>query len=400
MFRKRYAGVFLIILLLFSSSFSESKARVELFIMSQCPYGVMAFSSARPIIEKGDVDFYVHFIAEQDTSLPYGFSSLHGTPEVEEDMRWLVILKYFPEKFWTYFNSRASHYSDSNWRNDAIIAGIDPELLQAKVVTEGPALLAENIKRTHELLCDTSPTIYINGIRYNWDRTTPSLAAVVNRFASRKFEGIPECFSDNDCFSLDKSMKGKCGTEGKCVFTKAERTNLFVIRGDTAYVDSVSFLKTLKNFDDNIPSLKVELIHYKSEQGKKFAKKLNIKELPALVFDESIEKSDLFQRMRENGFLLDKNEKYYRVNPSFIQTEFYPERDSIPRRLDVFISLDCPAGNATLKALAEVMNTKALQKKVQVMRGKKYSLVGTTSPTQITGGETTGTAMKGSKYTL
>lgn len=389
------------IVLLFSCFlFSAEKAKIELFVMSQCPYGIRALESARPVIEKGDVDFHLYFIAEPDTSLPYGFSSLHGTFEVEEDIRWLVILKYYPERFWSYFNSRATHYNDQNWRYDAIIAGIDPDTLHMLVVRDGSALLAENIKRTQQLLVDSSPTIYVNGVRYVWDRTSPSLAAVVNRFSKRKFTGIPECFTDNDCFSSDKGMFGKCNSEGKCVFTKAERTNLFVIRGDTAFVDSVSFLKTLKNFEDNIPGLKTEIFYYKGENGKKLMKKLDIKELPAFVFDETIEKSELFQRMKDSGFLKEKKEKYYRVNPLYLQTEFYPEREVIPRRLDVFISLDCPAGNATLKGFAELLNTKALQKRAQIMKGKKYSLIGTTGPISVASGETSGTTMKGSKYTL
>lgn len=397
----RKAGLVIPILMCISWGLgSAERAKVELFVMSQCPYGVRALESIKPVIDRADIDFSLHFIADIDTTLPYGFSSLHGTQEVEEDMRWLVIMKYYPNKFWDYFASRATHFSDANWQNDAYIAGINPDTLHMLVETEGASLLRENIKRSHELLCDSSPTIYVNGVKYNWDRTAPSLVAVANRFSTNKVAGIPECFTDNDCFSTDKAQIGKCGSEGKCVFTKAQRTNLIIVRGDTTYTDSVAFLKTVKNFDENIPGLQTKILYYTSDEAKKLKKKLDIKELPAFIFDETIEKSDLFSRMKESGFLKDKVDKYYRVNPRFIQTEFYTEREAIPRRLDIFLSLDCPAGHSTLVSFANILNSKALAKTSQVMRGKKYSLVGLSSTPQVASTESSGTTMKGKKYTL
>ena len=86
---------------------------LELFVMSQCPYGVMAESKLIEAQKAGklpkDKEIQIRYIVTYDASTDT-FSSLHGQPEWEEDARQLVIAKYFPNKFWKYLENRNEMY--------------------------------------------------------------------------------------------------------------------------------------------------------------------------------------------------------------------------------------------------------------------------------------------------
>ncbi|MEM4398034.1 MAG: hypothetical protein QW757_05425, partial [Candidatus Woesearchaeota archaeon] len=64
------------------NTYSGKKAKLDFYVMSQCPYGVQVENAIKPVLDKlGDaVDFSVNFIA---TDLGNGnFQSLHGNNEV------------------------------------------------------------------------------------------------------------------------------------------------------------------------------------------------------------------------------------------------------------------------------------------------------------------------------
>jgi protein-disulfide isomerase len=133
--------------------------RLDLFSMSQCPYGVMAedaLISARAGKKiPAAVDIYVNYIASE---APGGkFDSLHGAAEWEEDARQLYIAKKYPEKFWKYLEARNKNYTSSMWQDAAAAAGLKPETIGG-AFDEAKNLLSENIKRAQELGVNSSPT--------------------------------------------------------------------------------------------------------------------------------------------------------------------------------------------------------------------------------------------------
>ena len=84
------------------------KPTLELFVMSYCPFGVQAEEKIIPIVkELGDkIDFKLQFIA-QEKAEPSAqditpFTSLHGYPEVAENIRQLLIAQEYPEKYLDY----------------------------------------------------------------------------------------------------------------------------------------------------------------------------------------------------------------------------------------------------------------------------------------------------------
>jgi predicted DsbA family dithiol-disulfide isomerase len=143
---------------------------LDLFVMSQCPFGVMAEKSVMPVLQdfQDRVKFRLNFIANEEIvdGKPV-FSSLHGKPEIEEDMRQLVIARDFPEKLHTYLDARAENYQDDNWELAAVRAGIDAQLLNKSVNDQsGQDLFSANIQKATKEGINASPTLLINGIKY------------------------------------------------------------------------------------------------------------------------------------------------------------------------------------------------------------------------------------------
>ena len=99
----------------------QPKVQVELFVMSQCPFGVRAEEAMAPVLKEfgEQVDFQLRFIANPTGN---GFTSLHGQPEVDEDLRQTVMAAQFPQQYFDYVVARASDYRNAEWQPAAIAA--------------------------------------------------------------------------------------------------------------------------------------------------------------------------------------------------------------------------------------------------------------------------------------
>jgi len=152
------------------------KPTVELFVMSYCPYGVQTEEQLIPIMKAfGDnIDFRLQFIAEEkaasSTQDITPFVSLHGYPEVAENIRQLLITQEYPDRYLDYILCRGKKL-DKSWEDCAQKLGIDVEKIQALFDTPGAdQLFRENIKRAAALGIKASPTILIDGHRFRLDQ--------------------------------------------------------------------------------------------------------------------------------------------------------------------------------------------------------------------------------------
>lgn len=172
--------------------------KLEVFIMSQCPFGVKAIESLINYIEAGKIDktnIAVHYIGDvyQNADGSYVFNSLHGEDEWKEDMRQVVIFKYYPEKYWQYMKSRIKNYSSNDWQTSLKEAGIDQQDFEKKLEKEGKRLLAEDFKLASSLKINVSPTFIVNGSNL-----------VVGISNLRKVEGYED-------IKIDLNNSGGCG---------------------------------------------------------------------------------------------------------------------------------------------------------------------------------------------
>ena len=148
------------------------KPTLELFVMSYCPFGVQAEEKIIPIVKEfgGKIDFKLQFIAKEKEALSAQditpFTSLHGYPEVAENIRQLLIAQEYPDRYLDYILCRGKKL-DKSWEDCAEKLGIDVAKIQKLFDTpKAEQLFRENIKRAAELDIGASPTILVDNHQF------------------------------------------------------------------------------------------------------------------------------------------------------------------------------------------------------------------------------------------
>ncbi|MBR9681824.1 MAG: hypothetical protein GOV00_03430 [Candidatus Altiarchaeota archaeon] len=144
---------------------AEESQKLDLFIMSQCPFGVQAATAVNELRAAiPDLDVKLWYIANDNGDGT--FSSLRGQPEVEENIRQLCISDNEPDKFWEYMSCilPVSSNAGSEWENCADKAGVNKETLNECWQGEaGVQLLSQNVVLSNQLAIGSSPTFLVNG---------------------------------------------------------------------------------------------------------------------------------------------------------------------------------------------------------------------------------------------
>ena len=148
------------------------KPTVELFVMSYCPFAVQAEEKLIPIVKKfgEQIDFKLQFIAQakEETSAQdiTPFTSLHGYPEVAENIRQLLIAQEYPDRYLDYILCRGKKL-DKSWETCAEKLGIDVARIQKLSDSpEAEQLFRKNIARADALGVKASPTIFVDGHQF------------------------------------------------------------------------------------------------------------------------------------------------------------------------------------------------------------------------------------------
>lgn len=149
----------------------EKKNTLEIFVMSQCPFGALAENAVleaekNKLLPEG-LKVEIRYIgdAKKDEKGAWTFSSLHGQPEWEENARQLFMAKKFPGKFNAYLLERNKDYSSPDWQKAAKAAGINAAAVTAGF-EEAKDLLAADFAATGALGISTSPSFMVDGQRF------------------------------------------------------------------------------------------------------------------------------------------------------------------------------------------------------------------------------------------
>lgn len=153
------------------------RPRVELYVMSLCPYGVKAEKEILPVINNfGDrIDFEIKYIVNIKGPTINEVESLHGPDEVQEDMRQAAIWRYYPDKFLPYLEkikekscliSCGEVKLDDYWKQAANALQVDTTRIEFFTKgQEGMELLKQNEAAAKKYGADASPTLVINGVK-------------------------------------------------------------------------------------------------------------------------------------------------------------------------------------------------------------------------------------------
>lgn len=140
--------------------------KLDLFVMSHCPYGAKALVATSDIIDAfgDDMDLTVHFIGSDRGGT---LTSMHGQAEVDEDIREACAQSHYPKnhQFLDYMACISRDYKGADWKACAKEAKIDAGVIEACVAGEGPDLVRKSFASAAELGIGSSPTFLVNNKR-------------------------------------------------------------------------------------------------------------------------------------------------------------------------------------------------------------------------------------------
>ena len=146
----------------------EVPKKLDVFVMSQCPYGVKGLDAMKEVVDNfkkaGDpIDFAVHYIGDGDTS---NLSSMHGAGEVAEDLREACAIQHYGKglKYMDYVWCRDKNIRDANWQScTGGSTGIDTDLIKkCSEGDEGKQLVAHSFAESKSAGIGASPTWLAN----------------------------------------------------------------------------------------------------------------------------------------------------------------------------------------------------------------------------------------------
>lgn len=148
---------------------AEKPNKLELFVMSQCPFGAKALIALEEVLANfkkhgAKLDFTIHWIGSGG---PTDLKSMHGQAEVDEDLRQVCAQKYYSAglKYLDYMVCRARDYKNTDWqRCTGGKSGLDASVI--KTCSEGPegkSLLAASFALSKASGVAASPTWFVNG---------------------------------------------------------------------------------------------------------------------------------------------------------------------------------------------------------------------------------------------
>lgn len=373
-----------------SATGSGGPARLDLFVMSLCPYGMEAELGVLPVVARwGDeVDFRLHFIADEvgdTTASPPGdrplgergrlaptaaspvgarrtgcaaaasnsvatgpFSSLHGEPEVAEDRRQLVIAADHAQVLLPYLICRARGGPAGDWRPCARAVGVPPDALEEKAQgPDGQLLLRDNLRSANRLGVDLSPTLLIDGVEYSGrlDPFAVGRALCSRRPTASPCARWPVCGRDDDCALAGPPGDGRASdsvslcrdgdTPGaRCENRPAVAFDLHVLAADPDRCPLCEADRFVSSTQSLFPGARVQRHLSADQTGRDLAQRYGVVQLPAYILSEEFAGTARFDRVRH---LLVEGDGAYLVRPRVTPTTYWPARPRSPDRLDLFV---------------------------------------------------------------
>ncbi len=316
--------------------------RVQLYVMSQCPYGVEAENGFALSLDKlgGAVDFRVDYIGDNG---PDGLISMHGPREVAGDLVQLCAQKYSPKWFQLVLcQNRDARNVDSNWRACAEELGAPADAIaRCAGGDEGKKLLAASFRRAQQVGARGSPTIYIGDQAYRGGRR-------------------PAEFMHRICDSFGAEKPAACGQ-----IPEPPKVNVTLVSDKRCSdCDASGLERQLRHIIAN-PNL--ESVDYGDPKGKALLAGLPAARLPLALFDATLDADEeaaatLARHLRPAGErrlirLGDWNPRCADDGGCALDDckptlECRPEE---PGKLEVFIMSQCPFALKGVNALQEVL---------------------------------------------
>lgn len=202
-----------------------AKPKVEVFIMSHCPYGTQIEKGIIPVVEllKNKIDFNIKFVNY----------AMHGEKEVKEELNQVCIQNEQNDKFLPYLkcflkegNSEAclKEVKVDTTKLTTCTKKVDKEFSvlsnlndQSKWLSGKYPIFAVDDALNKKYGVQGSPTLIINGVDVSAGRNSATLLeAVCNAFSTEPSECSKELSSTNPSAGFGFDASATTGTSGSC----------------------------------------------------------------------------------------------------------------------------------------------------------------------------------------
>lgn len=351
--------------------YTGDSVEFDLYVMSQCPYGVQVEDALVPVKERlGDaLDLNIDFIGSEP--IPGQFKSLHGEPEVEGNLVQLCVKDVAPDKMLDFIACQNKNPRDLAGSIDSCAkeVGVDPaEIRQCKDGARSKELLSESFEKAMAANARGSPTMFIDGQPYQGARDSLSLL----RASCAKLDGhpacaeIPVCAADSDC-TAESNKIGLCVNPGKddarCEYQDPVAFDMIVLSDERCTsCDASQIGAALKQYflGANVQEVDVS-------DAADLVEANDITRVPAVLVGPEVTdaKSWSLPQIQE---AFDKTDYGYKLKDSVTGARFLIDNaareaqlaelgvelgDNMPQ-VDFFVMSYCPYGNQAEEALAPV----------------------------------------------
>ncbi len=290
----------------------------DLYIMSQCPYGLEALGEFLKFAAKNQaVNWALWFIGSVENDS--GLLSLHGDGEILDEIRWLAVRQLYPDRWKEFLRLRVDYQGPTA---DIIKkCGIDSVRIEKWASLSGEAELSKHYFRSMRLSVGASPTLLVNNRPFEKKITQVNLQRFhclsVNE-PSPVCDSLPECTEDADCRKPKKL--GVC-KKGKCSFVDAVPFKFTVLKADSTFAQPEK--KVIARTMELFPGADVEVIGTGTKRGKELLKKYNPDALPFYLFGKEVKLTHNFSDIEA---ALMELPNAYSFSKGTVIVNYYPKR--------------------------------------------------------------------------
>ena len=322
----------------------ESRVRVELYVMSLCPFGVQAENGLLPVAKayEKQIDLRLGFIASAAPGAEGAspkFSSLHGEPEVVEDIRQLCVKELAPKKYLDFILERNKNISSPDWQAAAKAVGIDaPAIERCAGGAQGQVLLVNNISAARDRNANGSPTIYIDSVAYSGGRTPKAFEWTI--CSAIKARGVKPPLSCETALASPQpsaavaSDGGDCADGSGAAAKTATNFDIWIVRESACTACELTLLNNLKKLH---PGAAFKILEADSNAGKAMIAKHRPQALPLYVLDRKVEAEDNFSSLLNSQYARSADQYIIKPGPESYTPTVQLSRARQPRHLDILM---------------------------------------------------------------
>lgn len=320
------------------------KTKVELWVMSQCPFGTGAESALNKVaaILGPRLGLSIRFVLDNKKD-GEGFESLHGPAEVELDMMQACAASQAGDKLLPFIDG--FNLSEDPWPKVAADFGLDvSEIEKCMKDGRGAAILTADAKESETRKITSSPTLILNDEEYDGPRSSHELfKAVCKTFDKAGRPSIcadpPETLSWTD----GGAGKGKCGGDNTPEVPADLVDDLpfvhTVIYDPQALSDNIG--QILEQTQKYFPKATINKVDYNSKEGKALIEKFSIAWIPAYLFPADIAKAKNFSQLSQ-VLRKSKDGEMYMLDPRQVGANVNLDKVKKTGQLTVFYSPFAP----------------------------------------------------------